>query len=103
MTDESLNDPDPEAAAAAEGLSEEALELCVGWFARGSKVELNISPPHANLHANRAALDELEARGHVSHVHDAKRDVHTYRGTAATALAKTSRRGRATAMRLLGI
>jgi len=92
-----------DAALAAEGLSEEAVELCIGWFSRGSKVELNISPPHANLHANRAALDELEARGHIVHEHDARRDVHTYRGTAATALVRTSARGRATAMRLLGI
>lgn len=92
-----------EANAAAEGLSEEAVELCVGWFSRGAKVEVNISPPHENLHANRAALDELEARGHVLHVHDARRDVHTYRGTTASALVKTSDRGRKTAMRLLGI
>lgn len=92
-----------EANAAAEGLSEEAVELCVGWFSRGAKVEMNISPPHENLHANRAALDELEARGHVLHVHDPRRDVHTYRGTTASALVKTSDRGRKTAMRLLGI
>ena len=92
-----------EAESSAEGLSEEAVELCLGWFSRGAKVELNISPPHENLHANRAALDELVARGHILHVHDPRRDVHTYRGTCASALVRTSDRGRRTAMRLLGI
>lgn len=90
-------------ATVAHGLSEEAVELCVGWFSRGSRVEVNIAPPHANLHANRAALDELEGRGYIEHDHDAPSDVHTYRGTAATAIVKASPRGRATAMRLLGI
>lgn len=91
------------AYAPEEGLSEEAVELCVGWFAKGANVVLTISPPHANLHANRAALDELVARGHILHEHDGARDAHVYRGTSATSDVRSSVRGRATAMRLLGI
>ena len=90
-------------AAPETGLSEEAVELCVGWFAKGSKVTLTISPPHANLHANREGLDELVARGHILHEHDEARDAHVYRGTSATFDVRTSARGRTTAMRLLGI
>lgn len=89
--------------APEDGLSEEAVELCVGWFAKGANVVLTISPPHANLHANRAALDELVARGHILHEHDEARDAHVYRGTNATSDVRSSARGRATAMRLLGI
>jgi len=87
----------------ADGLSEEAVEMCIGMFSRGAKVEVNISPPHANLHANRAALEELEARAYILHEHDPVCDIHTYRGTNATSLVKTTVRGRATAMRLLGL
>jgi hypothetical protein len=101
MTGPTMNDAAH--ASPEDGLSEEAVELCVGWFARGSKVVLTISPPHANLHANRAALDELVARGHILHEHDGARDAHVYRGTSATSDVRTSPRGRATAMRLLGI
>ena len=89
--------------APEDGLSEEAVELCVGWFAKGSGVTLTISPPHANLEANRAALDELVARGHILHGHDTARDAHVFCGTSATSDVRSSARGRATAMRLLGI
>lgn len=63
-------------------LSDAAKELAGAWFSFGPKATINISPPHANLRANKAALDELVEAGLVTHEHEAERDIHTFKGTA---------------------
>src|SRR3546814_3027674 len=63
------------------GLSDDAIALFHGGFSFGSKATVNINPPHANLHANKASLDELMVAGHITYEYDARRDRHTYKGT----------------------
>jgi hypothetical protein len=86
----------------AAGLSDEAISLCLGWFSFGSKATVNIDPPHANLHANKAGLDELVAAGHITHEYDKRRDRHTYKGSQAASLIRTSDRAKAVVQKLLG-
>ena len=85
----------------AAGLSDEAISLCLGWFSFGSKATVNIDAPHANLHANKAGLDELVAAGHITHEYDARRDRHTYKGSQAASLIRTSDRAKAVVQKLL--
>src|SRR3546814_4727038 len=66
----------PTANDLAAGLSDDAIALCLGWFSFGSKATANINPPHANLHANKASLDELMVAGHITYEYDARRDRH---------------------------
>src|SRR3546814_13664080 len=69
----------PTANDLAAGLSDDAIALCLGWFSFGSKATVNINPPHANLHANTASLDELMVAGHITYEYDDRRDRHTYK------------------------
>lgn len=87
----------------AEGLSDAALELCLGWFSFGSKATVNIGAPYANLEANKDAINELLAAGHIVHSFDSWRKVHTYKGTVTTGLIRTSDRAKAILMKRLGI
>ena len=65
----------------AEPLSDAAITLCLGWFMFGAKATVNISPPHANLHQNKGALDELVEAGLITHSYEERRDIHSYKGT----------------------
>lgn len=86
----------------AASLSDDAIALCLGWFSFGSKATVNIDAPHANLHANKAGLDELVAAGHITLEYDKRRDRHTYKGSEAATLIRTSDRAKAVVEKLLG-
>lgn len=85
----------------AEGLSDAAIVLCLGWFSFGSKATVNIDAPHANLHANKEAIDELVAAGHITHSYDERMDRHTYKGSTAATLIRTSDRAKAIVAKLV--
>src|SRR3546814_17761157 len=91
----------PTANDLAAGLSDDAIALCLGWFSFGSKATVNINPPHANLHANKASLDELMVAGHITYEYDARRDRHTYKGTSATITIRSSARAKAIVDKLI--
>jgi hypothetical protein len=75
-------------------LSDEAIILAFGWFSFGAKASVTSHPPHANMKANQAALDELLAAGLITHEHEQRPgiDRHHFRGsTALTGLLETKR------------
>jgi hypothetical protein len=66
-------------------LSDDAIKLAFGWFSFGSKATVTSNPPHANMGANRAALDELLAAKLITHEHETHygADRHIFKGTKA--------------------
>jgi len=71
----------------AAGLSDEAIIIGFGWFSFGSKASVTSSPPHANMQARQAGLDELLAAGLITHEHEYHKrhgiDRHHFKGTRA--------------------
>jgi hypothetical protein len=67
-------------------VSDDAIVLAFGWFSFGAKASVTSSPPHANMAANRAALDELLAAKLITHEHEYHKrfdiDRHHFKGTA---------------------
>lgn len=68
-------------------LSDDAILLAKGWFSFGSKASVSSHPPHANMKANQAALDELLAADLITHEHETHKrygiDRHHFKGTTA--------------------
>jgi hypothetical protein len=91
MSEASSSTPDQ----LADTLSDQAIALCLGWFSFGAVGEVNISPPHAALAANKEGLDELVTAKFITHSHEAHRDIHTYKGSRATELVTRSARAKA--------
>ena len=77
--------PDEEAQKIAEGLSDETIIVAFGWFSFGAKAKVTSNPPHANMKARQAALDELLALNLIIHEHEIdkryKIDRHHFQGT----------------------
>jgi len=74
-----------EGEALAESLSDEAIIVGFGWFSFGAKASVTSNPPHANMQARQAALDELLAAGLITHEHEYHKryriDRHHFKGT----------------------
>lgn len=96
-----MTDASPDAPA--EGLSDDAVKLCLGWFSFGAKGTVNISPPHENKTLNQAAIDELLAIGAIVHSHEAHRDIHTYAGTSMCDAINKTPRARSILKSVLGV
>lgn len=47
-------------------LSQNAINLCAGWFSFGVKSSVRSHPPHETYWKNKAAVDELLAAGLIS-------------------------------------
>lgn len=77
--------PDDQAEEIAANLSDEAIIVGFGWFSFGAKAKVTSNPPHANLKARQAALDELLAKNLITHEHEVdkrfKIDRHHFQGT----------------------
>ena len=71
----------------ASTLSDEAIIVAFGWFSFGAKATVTSHPPHANMIARQAALDELLAANLITHERETNRrlkiDRHIFRGTWA--------------------
>lgn len=97
-----------EANKVAEALSDEAIIVAFGWFSFGAKASVTSNPPHANMKARQAALDELLDAKLIAHEHENRPrygiDRHHFKGTwdltdmlsteRANAVLKTALEGR---------
>jgi hypothetical protein len=95
---EFLGDPGTADGVAAR-LSDEAILVAFGWFSFGSKASVTSNPPHANMKARQAALDELLAANLITHEHESEPryriDRHHFRGTQAVMDLFGTKRGKA--------
>ena len=68
-------------------LSDEAIIVAFGWFSFGEKATVTSNPPHGNMKARQAALDELIAADLITHEHETHKrygiDRHHFKGTRA--------------------